>query len=113
MSQDADVQVWPSNLIEYRRRLLEARIIKGHVMSEIDTHETGAAPDSPDSTHNQAERELPPAAQRALAEAEARRVAQAEAEKTSAARSKEIGGAAGPDPVRYGDWEKGGIASDF
>ena len=25
----------------------------------------------------------------------------------------EIGGRDGPDPVRFGDWEKGGIASDF
>ncbi len=27
--------------------------------------------------------------------------------------AKEIGGRDGPDPVRYGDWEKGGIAVDF
>lgn len=26
---------------------------------------------------------------------------------------KEVGGREGPDPVRYGDWEKGGIAVDF
>ncbi|WP_310498060.1 DUF1674 domain-containing protein [Sandarakinorhabdus sp.] len=26
---------------------------------------------------------------------------------------KEIGGRDGLDPVRYGDWEKGGIAVDF
>lgn len=26
---------------------------------------------------------------------------------------KEVGGRAGLDPVRYGDWEKGGIAVDF
>ena len=25
----------------------------------------------------------------------------------------EIGGRSGPDPVRYGDWEKGGVAVDF
>lgn len=25
----------------------------------------------------------------------------------------EIGGRTGPEPVRYGDWEKGGIAVDF
>lgn len=25
----------------------------------------------------------------------------------------EIGGRNGPDPVRYGDWEKSGIAVDF
>jgi hypothetical protein len=30
-----------------------------------------------------------------------------------ASPEKEIGGRGGPDPVRYGDWEKGGIAVDF
>ena len=55
-------------------------------------------------------RQLSAAAQRALAEAEERRrqrVAQ------TAAAPKEIGGRDGPDPVRFGDWEKGGIAWDF
>ena len=28
-------------------------------------------------------------------------------------RVKEIGGPAGPEPTRYGDWERKGIASDF
>lgn len=28
-------------------------------------------------------------------------------------QSKEMGGREGPDPVRYGDWENNGIASDF
>lgn len=27
--------------------------------------------------------------------------------------SKEIGGRSGPEPTRYGDWEKNGIISDF
>jgi hypothetical protein len=55
--------------------------------------------------------ELTPAAQRALKEAEERRAARKrEAEQ---AREKEIDGPKGPDPVRYGDWEKDGIASDF
>jgi hypothetical protein len=53
-------------------------------------------------------RPLSPAAERALAEAEARRQAQKKAE-----QPREIGGRNGPDPVRYGDWEKNGIASDF
>ena len=26
---------------------------------------------------------------------------------------KETGGAPGPDPVRYGDWERKGVAVDF
>jgi hypothetical protein len=49
------------------------------------------------------------AAARALAEAEERR----KAGKADGERPKEIGGPAGPEPTRYGDWEKGGIASDF
>ncbi len=54
-------------------------------------------------------RVLPPAAQRALAEAEARRKAQANAGQLA----KEYQGPAGPEPTRYGDWERKGIASDF
>jgi len=53
---------------------------------------------------------LSPAAERALAEAAERRAA---AERAAAERPKEIGGRDGPEPTRYGDWEKGGIASDF
>ncbi len=52
--------------------------------------------------------DLTPAAKRALAEAEARRKAA-----KSEPRPRELGGRDGPDPVRYGDWEKKGIAIDF
>lgn len=52
--------------------------------------------------------DLPPAAQRALAEAEARRKAAGET-----VFPPEFGGRNGPDPVRYGDWEKNGLAIDF
>lgn len=52
--------------------------------------------------------DLPPEAQRALAEAEERR---AKAKATEL--PKELGGRDGPDPARYGDWEKKGIAIDF
>ncbi|MFN3970358.1 MAG: DUF1674 domain-containing protein [Gemmobacter sp.] len=52
--------------------------------------------------------DLPPAAQRALAEAEARRAAAAKLD-----LPPELGGRNGPEPVRYGDWEKKGIAIDF
>ncbi|UWR02621.1 DUF1674 domain-containing protein [Ruegeria conchae] len=55
-------------------------------------------------------KDLPPAAQRALAEAEERRK---NAEAKAKARPKELGGRDGPDPARYGDWEKKGIAIDF
>jgi hypothetical protein len=58
-------------------------------------------------------RELPPAARRALAEAEARRRETAERQSLEKNAIKEIGGRSGPDPVRYGDWEVKGIASDF
>lgn len=53
--------------------------------------------------------DLPPAAQRALAEAEARRKA-AEANEPLPI---ELGGRDGLEPVRYGDWEKKGLAVDF
>ena len=53
---------------------------------------------------------LPPAAQRALAEAGERRAAQ---EAKLAAMPLELGGRDGPEPVRYGDYEKKGIAVDF
>lgn len=57
---------------------------------------------------DQPQSDLPPAAQRALAEAEERR---------RAARAldlpPELGGRDGPEPVRFGDWEKKGIAVDF
>jgi hypothetical protein len=48
------------------------------------------------------------AGERAKAEAQARRHA---ASNTS--RPKEIGGQKGPEPTRFGDWEKNGLASDF
>ncbi|HUF86631.1 MAG TPA: DUF1674 domain-containing protein [Thermohalobaculum sp.] len=48
------------------------------------------------------------AAARALAEAEARRAAE-----KAVARPREFGGRDGPEPTRYGDWEKDGRAIDF
>lgn len=51
---------------------------------------------------------LPEAARRALEEADARRAAAGEIQ-----RPVELGGRKGPEPVRYGDWEKKGIAIDF
>lgn len=61
-----------------------------------------------DDTHDPETRDLPPAALRALAEAEERRK-QAKALELP----RELGGRNGPEPVRYGDWEKKGIAIDF
>jgi len=51
---------------------------------------------------------LTPAARRALEEAAERRA------KTKLLQlPPEEGGPKGPEPTRYGDWEKDGIASDF
>ena len=67
--------------------------------------------DNSSSTAPVAERkELTPAAQRALAEAEARRRAAAASASTL---PREFQGPKGPEPTRYGDWERKGIASDF
>ena len=63
-----------------------------------DTLPPNANPDKP----------LTPAARRALEEAAARRSAAEEAQPTG-----EIGGPRGPEPTRYGDWERKGIAVDF
>jgi hypothetical protein len=51
---------------------------------------------------------LSPEAKRALAEAEERRKVAQEKQ-----LPKEVGGPKGPEPTRFGDWEKKGIASDF
>ena len=51
---------------------------------------------------------LPPAARRALEEAEARR-----AKAVAQPMPVELGGRDGPEPVRFGDWERKGIAVDF
>ena len=63
-----------------------------------------------DTTQSEAERraKLPEAAQRALEEADARRKKNTEKDMPT-----ELGGRDGPEPVRFGDWEKKGIAVDF
>jgi hypothetical protein len=52
---------------------------------------------------------LTPAARRALEEAALRRAAEAARFEVS----RERGGPAGPEPTRYGDWERKGVAVDF
>lgn len=71
------------------------------------TAESDAQKFSDDATR---ERRIADAAKRALAEAVARRRKQDE---DLAKRPTEHGGRDGPDPARYGDWEKAGIVSDF
>ena len=51
---------------------------------------------------------LAPAARRALEEAAARHAAE-----QAATLAAEDGGPAGPEPTRFGDWERKGIAVDF
>ena len=58
------------------------------------------------------QKSLAQAANRARAEAEARRKEQVATVDDITPR-KETGGQAGPEPTRYGDWEKDGIISDF
>jgi hypothetical protein len=60
-----------------------------------------------DAKTRERRKRLAAAARRALAEAEDRRAA------TQQPRPQETGGPAGPEPTRYGDWERKGIASDF
>ena len=67
-------------------------------------------PDTPHRTGPDLARVLPPEAQRALAEAEARRKA---GQTAAPAQPTEVGGPKGPEPTRYGDWERKGILSDF
>lgn len=53
--------------------------------------------------------DLPAAAQRALQEAAERRARQNKGPELP----PEIEGRGGPEPVRYGDWERKGLISDF
>ena len=68
-----------------------------------------AAADNQDSGAGQSStKQLRPEAKRALEEAEARRKDAAKSD-----QANEVGGRKGPDPTRYGDWEKNGLLSDF
>lgn len=67
-------------------------------MAGMNEDVPNAAPDKP----------LSPAARRALEEA-----AQRHAEAKAAAAGAEQGGPKGPEPTRFGDWERKGIAVDF
>lgn len=62
-----------------------------------------------DQTEAQRRAALPETARRALEEADARRRAEA----AKPPLPTELGGRDGPEPVRYGDWEKKGLAIDF
>jgi hypothetical protein len=92
------------------RTLADRRIAKGRTM--VDTPDLPSAATGAAGADEVSSRPLSEIAKRALAEAEDRRRARDEAAGAEAAR-REVGGRNGPDPVRYGDWEKDGIISDF
>jgi len=80
-------------------------------MSDTDDAMAGSPPATPDAPEGETARKpLSPAAERALAEAAARR---AEIDRKTTERPTELNGRGGLEPVRYGDWEIKGIASDF
>ena len=74
-----------------------------------DVERTPDVPSFVETEGEPSERRLSPAAQRALAEAAERR-AEIDAR---AALPPEHGARRAREPVRYGDWETKGIASDF
>jgi hypothetical protein len=59
-------------------------------------------------TKRQIAERIKEAGKQARAEAEARRRAE-----MPISRPEEHGGQKGPEPTRYGDWEKNGLISDF
>jgi hypothetical protein len=70
---------------------------------ETSSHQEAPAPD-------QKAARIAEAAIRANAEADARRAA---ADSVKQELPPELGGPKGPEPTRYGDWERKGIARDF
>jgi hypothetical protein len=75
-----------------------ADYLEAMVSDDLDV--PGAAPGKP----------LTPQARRALLEAAERKAA---AHQAAAQKPTELGGPPGPEPTRYGDWERKGIAVDF
>ncbi len=59
-------------------------------------------------TEAEKQKRIKDAAERALKEAQDRKAAD-----TSPDLPSELGGRDGPEPTRFGDWEKKGITSDF
>ncbi len=59
-------------------------------------------------TQTDKDQRIKDAANRALAEAQARKKDNPDSDMPT-----ELGGRDGPEPTRYGDWEKKGITSDF
>lgn len=66
-----------------------------------------------DVPHATPERPISDAARRALTEAAERRANDEQAASRPDSALAEHGGPRGPEPTRYGDWEKKGLAVDF
>ena len=79
-------------------------------MSELSPTNSGTDAEREVASSPSPRRAVSPAAGRALEEAQARR---AETDRVVGERPVELKGRRGPEPVRYGDWEVKGIASDF
>jgi len=80
-------------------------------VTEQPTPPIEAAPEdvfNADVPHATPQRPLSEAARRALLEAAERRAAE-----DASALPNEVGGRKGPEPTRFGDWEKKGLAVDF
>jgi hypothetical protein len=73
----------------------------------LDPSSAAVRAQNPRSPGETGARAASPPAVRALAEAEARRRGAREPQ------PREINGRDGPEPVRYGDWEVRGLATDF
>jgi hypothetical protein len=86
------------------------RQAQGYAKSEAMPIDPTASPPPNGPVDAEKKRRQSEAAERALAEAAARRAAR---DQKAAAQPKEIQGREGPDPTRYGDWEKDGLISDF
>jgi hypothetical protein len=82
--------------------------VTDHPTSDSPAAEIPAPAFNADVPHATPERPLNEAARRALLEAAERR-----ASGGAAAPATEHGGPRGPEPTRYGDWEKKGLAVDF
>jgi hypothetical protein len=66
-------------------------------------------PGSAETAEDRVTRRIAEAAERARSEAEQRRRAKPAPDQPA----REVNGRNGPDPVRYGDWEVKGVATDF
>jgi hypothetical protein len=79
----------------------------------FNCRETIVMRDAPEPADEAVKRRIREGGKRARAEAEARKKAAAAHAPAGTAPPKEVGGRDGPDPVRHGDWEVKGVASDF